>query len=97
MAKAKPCRQLAVLPAFALMSDSSRPFQSLHEAQRNARVVSVDDVVWSVYELPASSFDRRMSASLIFESEQTIRRVRNFPSAWRELSDEELLNLSWSV
>jgi len=38
-----------------------------------------------------------MSTSLIFESEQTIHWVRNFPSAWRELSDEELLNLSWSV
>lgn len=56
-----------------------------------------DGVLWLVYELFPPRFDRRQTASLIFESDNTIRRVRNYPSQWRELSDEELFDLSWDT
>ena len=69
----------------------------LREAQRTARQIIVDGVLWLVYELPAMPFDRRSSTSLVFESDQAVRRVRDFPSDWRSLSDDELLALSWAI
>lgn len=33
--------------------------------------------------------------SLVFESENAVRRVRNFPDDWLTLSDAALLALSW--
>jgi hypothetical protein len=38
-----------------------------------------------------------MTTSLVFESAQAMRRVRSFPSAWRDLTDEDLFALSWNV
>ena len=34
-------------------------------------------------------------SSLIFESDRCARRVREYPRNWRDLSDEQLLVLSW--
>ena len=50
---------------------------------------------WQVYEVGGATYDRR--ASLIFESPWTVRRVRLYPVDWRNLSDEELLALSWQA
>jgi hypothetical protein len=70
---------------------------SLREAQRTARQVIVAGAVWLVYELPAMPFDRRSTPSLVFESDNAVRRVRDFPSDWRALTDEELFALSWAT
>jgi hypothetical protein len=48
---------------------------------------------WTVYELPPSSFRRR--TSLVFESGMAVRRVAHYPDAWRALTAEELIALSW--
>jgi hypothetical protein len=48
-----------------------------------ARRIVADGVAWLVYELPATAFDRRNTPSLVFESEATLRRVREFPPEWR--------------
>lgn len=69
----------------------------LQEAQRAARRIMAEGVFWLVYELPPSHLDRRQSPSLVFESETTVRRVRDYPANWRALGDEELLALSWSI
>lgn len=69
----------------------------LREAQRTARQVMVDGALWLVYELPAMPFDRRSSPSLVFESDNAVRRVRDFPSDWRSLTNEELFALSWAI
>jgi hypothetical protein len=79
------------------MVDHSASFEHVREAQRTARLLQTEDTTWLVYELRPLPFDRRNGASLIFESDSAIRRVRNYPAAWRELSDEELLALSWSA
>jgi hypothetical protein len=49
---------------------------------------------WAVYEFPANGApgDR---PSLVFESRDAVRRVRDFPADWRWFSDEELHALSW--
>ena len=49
-----------------------------------------------MYELPPS-LDRRAKASLVFESEQGVRRVRDYPAEWRTLSDDALFALSWTM
>lgn len=54
-----------------------------------------EGVRWHVYELPFSEYDRRSGASLIFDSDASMRRVRNFPADWDSLSDSELASLSW--
>lgn len=79
------------------MSEPPHARETLREAQRTARSLVVEDIPWRVYELPAMAFDRRNSPSLIFESDATVRRVRDFPTTWRELSDDELFALSWSA
>jgi hypothetical protein len=67
----------------------------LREAQRTARPIFVNGVPWLVYELPPPPFDRRREPSLIFECEDVVRRVRQYPANWRELTDEDLFALSW--
>jgi len=78
------------------MADGHRS-SSQRNAQQTARRVMSDGVLWLVFEVPAMPYDRRGTSSLIFESDTTLRRVRNYPANWRELSDEQLLSLSWSV
>jgi len=68
------------------------------EASRRARAdhsqrVLTDEEgrLWRVRELQFAD----APPSLIFESETGFRRVREYPAAWRSLSDEELFNVSW--
>ena len=84
---------------FPLMSNDW--LASLREVLRHARSdgrrLLADGEDWTVYELPAQPFDRRTSPVLVFESENIVRRVRNFPSRWRELTDVDLYALSLST
>lgn len=77
------------------MADHLFSSRRVREAQRTGRVVDEEEKHWLVYELPPSH-DRRSSPSLVFESDTAIRRIREFPGNWRELSDEELIALSWT-
>lgn len=79
------------------MADEAGSTRELHEAQRKARRLFVEGELWLVYELPPTQFDRRQAPSLVFESEISVRRVRNFPATWRDLSDADLFALSWSA
>jgi hypothetical protein len=79
------------------MPDEPESTRLLREAQRTARRLVVEGDVWIVYELPPMQFDRRHTPSLVFENEASVRRVRDFPAHWRELSDDDLFALSWKV
>ena len=57
--------------------------------------LDVEGMRWQVYEQAFSDYDRRSGMSLIFASESAVRRVRDYPPEWMQLSDEELLSLSW--
>jgi len=46
---------------------------------------------WLVYEA-AISYDRRI-ASLVFETQDVVRRLRQYPPTWASLSVAELLEL----
>jgi hypothetical protein len=63
----------------------------------NARILMIDHELWRVYELGPAAYDRRGANTLVFESDGVIRRVRNYPKDWRELSVEELFALSWAA
>ena len=60
-------------------------------------IVDDDGAHWTVYEQAFGDYDRRSSNSLIFSSEFAVRRVRNYPANWMELSQRELMELSWKA
>jgi hypothetical protein len=76
--------------------DRTSAYEWLQTARRAARQVVVEGMPWLVYELPSAPFDRRSTTSLVFETENTVRRVRTFPAGWRDLSDDDLFALSWN-
>jgi len=47
---------------------------------------------WRAYE---RRHDDQPRPSLIFESVSAVRRVRDYPARWHELSDADLRRLSW--
>ncbi|HVE80269.1 MAG TPA: hypothetical protein VNA89_15490 [Gemmatimonadaceae bacterium] len=51
-----------------------------------------DGMRWRAYE---RQHDDQPHPSLIFESVVAVRRVRDYPDSWHELSDAELGRLSW--
>jgi hypothetical protein len=57
--------------------------------------VDADGARWRVFEQPFAEYDRRRGLSLIFASDAAVRRVRNYPADWAEISDVELAALSW--
>ena len=65
--------------------------EEVAKAREEGRRLEVDGERWLVYEL-SGAYDRR-GPSLIFESEQAVRRVREYPVRWRALSDVELAAL----
>lgn len=80
------------------MTDSPPDVERLSEPDPADRIfVDVDGMRWRVSEKSFSAYDRRRGTSLIFSSDAAVRRVREFPAAWRELSDAELVALSWKA
>jgi len=55
-------------------------------------VVDAAGTFWQVCEVEFA-LDRRTGRSLVFESDVSVRRVRNYPAAWHELPDAELARL----
>ena len=83
---------------FSLISpDTGRQMTNNEIGAATALVIIVDHEEWRVYELAGGSYDRRASNTLIFESEGVMRRVRNFPENWREMSTAALVALSWTA
>lgn len=76
-------------------ADTGRPQSARARGLASARVVQTDDAQWRVYEMESGPYDRRSGRSLIFESDGVLRRVRDYPVEWRELSDAELMEVSW--
>lgn len=89
---------IGAIPSRAERSTSGgeRPFHTARAiGLASGRVVHTDDGQWTVYELENGPYDRRSGPSLIFESDGVLRRVRDYPATWRELSDADLMAVSW--
>jgi hypothetical protein len=76
-----------------MASDEQQRFSVDNERQAG-RIIWSDDTRWCVYE-SHSPFDRRHGPTLLFESDAVVRRVRDYPANWRELSDDDLYAVSW--
>ena len=82
------------------MSESPTPNEAASAdaaVEREREFVDVDGTRWRVKEMAFSLYDRRRGASLIFWSDGAVRRVRDYPTDWHALSDEELALLSWKI
>lgn len=80
------------------MSDAKGAADSSTAVPRDERLfVDADGTRWRVYEQRFSEYDRRSGLSLIFASDTAMRRVRNYPANWREISESELALLSWQA
>jgi hypothetical protein len=74
------------------VSDSTRP--DIGKAGDGVRqFTDSEGRFWEVHEERAGSFDRR-GPSLIFETDNIIRRVRNYPSDWFQWDEAHLEELS---
>lgn len=60
-------------------------------------VVDADGATWLVQEVRHWGYDRRASSSLVFTGDDAMRRVRNYPSNWIQLSDGDLIAISFGV
>ena len=72
--------------------DERDDLSEIRSARDQARVVIIAGEPWRVFEL-RHTYDRR-GPSLVFESEQIIRVVRQYPEDWKSLPDNELVLLS---
>jgi hypothetical protein len=59
------------------------------------RTLLTADEQWEVYEIREHDYPH-YGPALLFLSPGFGRRVRTYPSNWRELSDEDLYSLSWN-
>ncbi len=57
-------------------------------------IVDREGRLWFVREMRTAPYDRRGGESLVFLTDEVMRRVREYPSHWRSLSDEQLYELS---
>jgi hypothetical protein len=67
------------------------------ERLESRSVRDTDGVTWLVQEIRDWGYDRRASSSLVFTSDDVMRRVRNYPANWIELPATELLRISFGV
>ena len=65
------------------------------ESAPRIRVIIVEGGRWTVAE-QQGCFGGRSERSLLFSSEGFVRRVRNYPANWHELSAGELFEISWN-
>ncbi len=58
------------------------------------RIVDLEHRTWTVFEVGMPAYDRRSGKCLIFDSQDIVRRVRNYPADWYDLPDADLYALS---
>jgi len=80
-----------------LILDADPPQTPRIERLASRSVRDAHGVPWLVQEIRDWAYDRRASLSLVFSSDDAMRRVRSYPANWIELSDAELIALSFGV
>jgi hypothetical protein len=76
------------------VTDQEQPDHAV-DVKRSRRISDSEGRLWVVHEYQSSRYDRRAGTSLIFVTEDAMRRVRDYPANWFELSDDELYALSF--
>ena len=78
-----------------IVNDREPPSTPAIDSDRSRTVVGPDGRYWTVYEFASSRYDRRTGISLIFVTDDAMRRVRDYPADWFELSAEDLYDVSF--
>ena len=76
------------------MNYRKSPERPIKSGERRRTFTDQDGTYWDVRETKASEYDRRGGMNLIFESAGAIRRVRDYPDNWYELSEAALAEIS---
>ena len=63
-------------------------------APRTRVIVDDDGRIWTVEQLRAAPTDPIQKPSLLFTTDNLMRRIRHFPDDWHSLADAELYALS---
>jgi hypothetical protein len=94
-----PTRVLNHAGRLATMSDIRDQVDATSRAAetRSRTYVADDGQIWHVFEQRFSEYDRRRGFSLIFSSDLAVRRVRDYPADWFDLTEQALTALSWRV
>jgi hypothetical protein len=90
-----PIDPIGQLPGYLERAASAPRESARTRGLAECRVIEAGDGEWRVYELDCGNYDRRAGPSLVFESDGVLRRVRDYPPNWRDLSDAELMEVSW--
>ena len=85
------------MPRLALTLDPEPRHAPRIERLASRSVRDAHGVPWLVQEVRDWEYDRRSATSLFFISDDVMRRVRDYPPNWIDLSDEELIALSFGV
>jgi hypothetical protein len=85
------------VPRLALILDSEPRQAPRIERLASRSVRDAHGVPWLVQEVRDLEYDRRATTSLIFSSDDVMRRVRVYPPNWIDLPDDELIALSFGV
>jgi hypothetical protein len=81
------------LTALIIVAYRLSPAKTLQDNEPRRFFEDSEGIMWEVREVKVD-YDRRASGSLIFESIGAVRRVRNYPANWHELSVAELNEIS---
>jgi len=74
------------------------PFPAPEGNADNIRRIYADGIEWEIYEQDTTRTPGAThSSSLIFSSQDLVRRLWQYPANWRQLSDHELLELCGDV
>jgi hypothetical protein len=74
------------------------PFSAPQSSPDNVRRIYADGVEWEIYEQDTTRTPGAThSSSLIFSSQDLVRRLWQYPENWVELSDGELLTLCGEI
>lgn len=77
--------------------DQNPAIKGVNVSASEPRFLWAEGIYWRVREVPAPTFDRRGGTHLVFESDDVMRRLRQFPPDWKGLSDEDLYQLSFDL
>lgn len=81
-------------PVPHLVSERETATQPTQHDDRRRYFNDAEGYAWEVREVKNHDYDRRGGYCLIFESVNVVRRVRNYPPDWFELSVADLRDLN---
>ena len=89
---AAPTETLLTFLASATKVETNAKAERPAQVRAPSRRLHMEGRDWFIYELVATASE---AASLVFETELMVRRIRTYPANWAALDDASLYALSW--